>query len=307
MKEHRNALYAMYQFPRDLDKELYLQQIIGHTSNRNELIASFSQRINSFHVYICEITIQNQRVVFSSSSSSPMSSRTYENYMQLQHFMEKGMDSIPWNEVDLDNMIIATYEQDEGTEFPTIDLSKELDITLKIGKEINQVLINQPLTLEFGETEKGKKLYLYDSIEKKNRVLYINKIYHYDIWEEAPPAFEDRLIQLFPKEQVMQIKEQYLIDLEKICPEGMNLAMIEYETEDNVQLNFYSKEYLDERPAPKTSSACTMFFKSDRELGNNGFKSRVCMIKPVEKDFNGSIDVELFSLFMEVPEEIIRI
>jgi hypothetical protein len=33
----------------------------------------------------------------------------------------------------------------------------------------------------------------------------------------------------------------------------------------------------------------------------------VCMIKPVEKDFSGSIDVELFSWYMEIPEEIITV
>ena len=31
------------------------------------------------------------------------------------------------------------------------------------------------------------------------------------------------------------------------------------------------------------------------------------MIKPVPKDFNGSIEVELLSWFIEIPEEIINI
>ncbi|MBZ9636524.1 hypothetical protein [Clostridium sp. FP1] len=47
-----------------------------------------------------------------------------------------------------------------------------------------------------------------------------------------------------------------------------------------------------------------MLFKSDKKLGGNGFKSRVCLIKPVEKDFNGSIYVELFSYLVVIPEEI---
>jgi len=76
--------------------------------------------------------------------------------------------------------------------------------------------------------------------------------------------------------------------------------------EGYMQLNFYSKEYLDKRPVHKSSSSM-MFFKSDKELGSNGFKSRICMIKSVDKDFNGSIDVELFSRYMEIPEEIITV
>lgn len=307
MEEHKNVLWAMYQLPCHLDKGIYSEEKTEYSSNRNEMINNISKKMSSPHIHISEIMIQKQKVIFSSSTARAMSDRTCEGYIHLQHFIEKGMDTTNWNEVDLANIIMVTYEQKESEEFPAIDLSKELDITLKVSKDFNQVLINQPLTLEFGEIEKGKKLYFYDSIEKKNRIFYINKMNHYDIWEEVNRNLEDQLMQVFPKEQIMQVKEQYLIGLEKTCPEGMNLAMLEYETEDDVQLNFYSKEYLDERPAPKTSSVSTMLFKSDRELGSNGFKSRVRMIKPVEKDFNGSIDVELFSLFMEVPEEIITI
>lgn len=86
----------------------------------------------------------------------------------------------------------------------------------------------------------------------------------------------------------------------------MNLAILEYESDNDVQLNFYSKEYLDKEPVYKNSSS-SMFFKSHKELGNNGFRSGICMIKPVEKDFNGCIDVVLFSQFVEIPEELITV
>lgn len=307
MQEHKNVLWAMYQLPCHLDEGIYSEERTEYTSNRNEMINNISKKMSSPHIHISEIMIQNQKVIFSSSTARALSDRTCEGYIQLQHFIEKGMDTTNWNEVDLANIIMVTYEQKESGEFPEIDLSKKLDITLKVSKYFNQVLINQPITLEFGEIEKGKKFYFYDSIEKKNRIFYIDKMNHYDIWEEVNSNLENQLMQVLPKEQFMQMKEQYLIGLEKTCPKEMNLAMLEYETEDGVQLNFSSKEYLDERPAPKTSSASTMLFKSDSELGRNGFKSRVHMIKPVEKDFNGSIDVELFSVFMEVPEEIITI
>ena len=307
MEEHKNVLWAMYQLPCHLDEGIDSEEKTEYTSNRNEMINNISKKMSSPYIHIFEIMIQNQKMIFSSSSERSISDRTCEGYMQLQHFIEKGMATTNWNEVDLANIIIVTYDQKESEEFPAIDLSQKLDITLKVSKGFKQVLINQPITLEFGEIEKGKKLYFYDSIEKKNRIFYIDKMNHYDIWEEVNRNLEDHLMQVLPKEQIMEVKEQYLIGLEKTCPEGMNLAMLEYETEDGVQLDFYCKEYLDEVPAPKTSSVSTMLFKSDRELGSNGFKSRVHMIKPVEKDFNGSIDVELFSLFTEIPEEIITV
>lgn len=303
-QKHKNVIWIMYQLSSYVNEGINSEERTEYISNRDEMVNIIIKEIHSPNIHISEIMIQNQKMTFASSSMYYMN---YEGYMKLQHFIENGMDTKNWNEVDLANIVIVAYEQKESEKFPTINLSNKLDITLKVSKVFKQVLINQPMTLEFGEIGKGKKFYFCDSIEKKNRVFYIDKMNHYDIWEEVNHNLEDQLIQVLPKEQFMQMKEQYLLGLEKTCPEGMNLAMLDYETEDGVQLNFYSKEYLDERPAPKTSSASTMFFKSDRELGSNGFKSRVCMIKPVEKDFNGSIDVELFSLFMEIPEEILTV
>jgi hypothetical protein len=304
--ENRNVLWTMHQLPCNVDEGMDLNERTEYTSNRDEMVNNIIKEISSPTVHISEITIQNQKITIASSRASHISYMNYEGYMQLQHFMEMGMDITNWNDVDLDNIFISAYEQNKNEEFPTIDLSKKLDITLKVSSEFKQVLINQPITLRFSEIEKGNKFYFYDSIKTKNCICYIDKIEYYDIWEEANLHFEHERMQAFTKEQIKQMKEQYLDGLEEICPKGMNLVVLEYESENNVQLNFYSKEYLDKKPVHKNSSS-TMFFKSDNELGTNGFKSRVCMIKPVEKDFNGSIDVELFSWYMEIPEEIIAV
>lgn len=229
----------------------------------------------------------------------------YEKLMQLQHFVEKGMTTTNWDEEDLENLFIATYEQKENEAFPEIHLSKELEFTIKIAKEFKPVLINQPIQLEFGEMQKGKEFYFYDSIEQKNRIFYVDKIEHYDIWEEANNHFDNDKMQALPEEQLKQMKESYLACIEQTCPKGMDLAMLEYETQDDIQLDFYSKEYLDQHPI-KHATSCAMFFKSDNEFGINGYRSRVCLIKPIEKNFYGNLDVELFSMYIEKPEEILK-
>jgi len=307
LEDNKSVLWAMYKLPCSIDERIDLEERKKCTSNREEMVNNISQELNCSHIYISEIMIQNQKITFSSSSASPVYYMNYKGYMQLQHFVEKGMSTTNWNEVDLKNIIIAAYEQNKSKEFPVIDLSKELDIIIKVNKEFKQVLINQPITMNFGKMEKGKKLYFYDSIEKRNRVFYINKIEHYDIWKEVNHNFENERIAALPKEQLKQMKEEYITNMEKICSKGMNLAILEYETEDDMQLNFCAKEYLDEKPVHDNSSSAMMFFKSDKKLGNNGFKNQMCMIKPIEKDFNGSIDIELFSFFMEMPEEVIRV
>lgn len=306
-EEHRNVLWLMYQMPYDTDELTDLEEREEYTSNRDEMINNISKRMKQNNFYISEIYIQNQKMTFSSSSSGCIKGNPYEGYMRLQHFIESGMSTTNWDEVNVSNIVIAAYEQREQEEFPEIDFSKKLDIKIKINKEFKQVLINQPIQLKFGEVEKGNKLYFYDSMEKKERIFYIDKMEHYDIWEDANKKFNSEEMQAFPKEQIQQMKENYLACLKETCPKGMNLAIIEYETEDDVQLDFYSKEYLDKKPIRKNSSSTMMFFKSDKKLGINGFKSRVSMIMPVEKEFNGSIDAELFSWYLEIPEEVITV
>ena len=94
------------------------------------------------------------------------------------------------------------------------------------------------------------------------------------------------------------MKKEHIAYLEEICPQGMNLAILEYESEDDITLNFYSKEYLDKKPVHRTYALASVFFTINEEIGINGFKRQVSMLKPIKKDFNGIIEVEVFSCFL---------
>lgn len=306
-EEHRNVLWVMHQLPCHPEEDGEFRERSEYTTNRDEMSRSIYKRMGSPSLYISEIVFQKQKMVFTSSSSKYMNTMDYEGCMQLQHFMENGMDTTGWEEAAVERMVITAYEQEAKGEFPAIDLSREPDITVKVGRAFGEVLINQPLSLEFGEIEKGRRFHFQDAFENKNRIFYIDGLVRYDLWGETKKKFEDEQLKALPEEQARQIKEQYMASIEKICPEGMDLALLEYETEDGAQLNFYAREYLDEKPVHETSMISMMFFSPEKEMGMNGFKSRMCMIKPVEKDFNGSIDIELFSWNMDLPEETITV
>lgn len=307
-EEHRNVLWAMYQLPYDMMNSEIDEVGCKYASNREELAANIRDRMKPHHIHIDELTIQNQKMNFSGSTAGPIQRNDYEGYMKLQHFVEKEMIAADWDSVNLNNLVIAKYEQADGGEFPTINQSADLEITIKLSPDFKQMLVNQQMTLELGEMEKGIKLYFYEPGENKERTYYINRIYSYDIWKEIDEKFEAERLKILPKEEVMEMKKSYCAHLEKICPRGMNLAMLEYETENGEQLEFYTKEYLDKEPTPKTSTESTiMLFKPDRKFGDNGFKCGVCMLKPIEKDFKGKIDVELFSFIMTLPEEVITV
>ncbi|MBV7274872.1 hypothetical protein JMF89_10430 [Clostridiaceae bacterium UIB06] len=307
LEENRNVLWAIYRLPYCLNEERDIEEIPEYASNREEMINSFSQELNSYYIHISEIIIQKQKMTFSSSRSSYMYGMGHEGYMQLQHFVEIGMSTINWDEVDLGEMAIVAYVQNQNEDFPSIDLSEELDITLKVDRESKQVLINQSMCVEFSEMEKGNRFCFYGSFEKRTHFFYIDKVGHHDIWEESNRIFESEWAKSLSQNQIEQMKKEHTAHLEEICPKGMNLLILEYESEDDIQLNFYSKEYLDKKPVHRTSALALAFFTINKELGINGFKRQVSVIKPIKKDFNDSIDVELFSYFLEIPEEIVKV
>lgn len=306
-EEDRNVFWMMYNQPSNVDLKIDLEERSEYASNRDEMIDDVSREMKPHHFSISEIHIQGKKMTFSSYRASCMGNMNFEGRMQLQHFIERGISTKNWDEVDLSNIVIASYKQSEDEEFPEIDLSRELDITIKVNSEFKQVLANKPMTLEFGEAKKGDTLSFYDSIGNQERTFYINKMEHYDVWKDVSEKFESEEIRGLSEERIKEIKEKYFICLKEICPKGMNLARLEYESEDDIQLNFYSKEFMDRKPAPKASSSSMMLFKSDKEFGINGFKSRLSMIMPVDKNYSGSIDVELFSWYLKIPEEVITI
>ena len=102
------------------------------------------------------------------------------------------------------------------------------------------------------------------------------------------------------------IHKRHIEALESICPRNKNLAVIKYETTDNVQLNFMMKDYLDSEPIRHNSATAIGFISSSKEVGINGNKVRECVLQPIDKDFSGELEMELFSRYIEIPKEIIQ-
>ncbi|WP_198006284.1 hypothetical protein [Alkaliphilus oremlandii] len=315
-EKHRNALWVLYEGASGSSEEMEDiyeidgEERIGNKTNRQDIVDPMHRERNARNIgFISEITIQNQKLIFTSSQGYHLHDRHYEGYMQLQHFIEKGLDLEGLNEINVNNLVIQCYAQDENPEFPEIDLSKALDITLKIGSDFKRELMDPPMAsiqLRFKEYEKEHKFSFFDPVENENIEFYINKMEHYDVWEETKKRVEKEWPKIASKDEIEQIKGELFDTIEQICPKGMDLAIMEYESEKDVQLNFYTTEYLDSKPIHRSSSV-GMIFSPENKLGQNGFTNRICMLKPVAKDFNEAIEIELLYWFREIPEEIIHI
>ena len=46
-----------------------------------------------------------------------------------------------------------------------------------------------------------------------------------------------------------------------------------------------------------------MWFSKEEGLGVNGYKLRECVLQAIDKDFDGDLEIELFSRYQQIPGE----
>lgn len=257
---------------------------------------------------ISKMIIQGQLMTFNFSQSTFCTEQDYGTYMKLQHFIEKGLELESFADAELNRLVLTCYEQDLSEPCPIFDLDKELEITLKFNRTFRKIPTQiEPIVLEFGGSKEEIKRSFYDPIYEENRFFYINGWTPYDIWEESKEILSRTSSPGFTDEQWQQVKEQHFRSILSICPQGKNLALIKYEAENDIQLDFYAQNYLDAKPLSEWyRSGMSKSFGSDRK-GPHGLRHRQDVIGPVDKTFSGSFVVELLSYSLELPELTIKL
>jgi hypothetical protein len=156
-------------------------------------------------------------------------------------------------------------------------------------------LVEQPVTL----TVVGKyqcKLRFQDAVTGEEHWAQINRVYLLDMWAEMAKTFTDSKLQKqMTPEQIAQAKSDFEERFLEICPKGMHFPIIEYECEEGISLNFYSKAYLDAvRVHSSRSSSMGFIVGLGQPTGILGLKLKAAIIQePVPAD-TVSIEAELF-------------
>ncbi|NLM44355.1 MAG: hypothetical protein GX201_10135 [Clostridiales bacterium] len=306
VEKDKNSLWVLYEnhnLNDDSCDEEYHEEFYTEreemTTNREEFLHHIKESHRQKYFHIKDMEMQGNIIRFGSSTSSPIYDRNIEGKMHLQHFVEKGLISEEWDEKRLENLVIARYDQMEDEELPKIDKTKELSVVLRIDRDIREVAIQHPFVVKFGKQDIGTKVTYYDETLEKESYFFIDEIYSYDPYEdilEKSKQIED------PEERENMI-QHITKALETVCPKGKKLAVIKYETEDETQLRFVMKDYLEAKPVHSCSSIG--FICKNDEIGINGYKLKECVMQSIDKDFNGELEIELFSKYVVIAEETI--
>lgn len=303
VEKDKNSLWTISEKKAFNQDEFRSGEDDGFKSNREELLSNIQIGNSDRNIFLKEMEIQGQTIEFGLSTSSHIYDMNREGVMRLQHFVEKALIPEEWDHVILEDLVISQHQQIEGQAPPSIDKNKELDISLNIAPNSIEIPIGYSFKLALGKYDKGKKFIYYDEELEKEKYFFVNEIYSFNPYEELEKQVEDIEDEEIRENTRGMLKEA----LEILCPKDKYLAVIKYETGDDTQLSFNMKEYLDSKPIVCNSAAGILWGSGGGEVGPNGYKLQECVLKPVDRDFTGELELELLSRIMKIPGEKIKI
>lgn len=165
-------------------------------------------------------------------------------------------------------------------------------VSITLGQYSKRIPVKKKMTLNItGQSEDVKpKKYV---LPQEDYPIWIDRVYLYDPWEGEEEQFSDpELLECFSQEMLEELKEQNERQMERICPKGKYLPLIEYESEDNRQLEFFDAHYLSQ-PINCSGKTVDFLVRPDQKRGTMGYPLRGELLQtPVDADC-GSICVEV--------------
>lgn len=306
-QDGRQTLWCFYPSP-NLHNELLPQS----AAFREMLTLSCR---NDPPVFMTEMTLQGH--VFAFGSTEFRYTHIGDGarfYFPLQHFAERGVDLSVFDDMDVSKLVIAVSEIRDGVPFEDLAPIMDGDIRFNIPGDSQPRPIGQVYELPL-DTDLADIRRTYTDDDGAERGFYINRVTRYDIWKEhdaedakgelVARMREDMKNNNFSDQQIEEMLKGYYAQREAICPRGFDLAVVEYETEDDRQLQFYYKDVLDRELRSIAGGAASHGYGTDK--GPHGFLLQTCTLnyKPILRDFTGNLTVELFAHFIVVPPETI--
>jgi hypothetical protein len=229
-----------------------------------------------------------------SSEHQRLSIQGWEPILILSEFLRHGWQPDGMDFQSIDMLFLASLELNgDYTAIPAFGENPELRFTM--GPDSVSYLVEQPITLTVGGEYQGK-LRFKDVAAGEEHWAQINRVYLSNIWEDMGKIFADSKMQeQMTPEQIAQAKSHLDEQLLEICPKGMCFPIIEYECEEGISLNFYSKAYLDAvRVRRRSCSSIGFIVRPDQPTGILGLKLKAAVIQePVPGD-TVCIEAELF-------------
>lgn len=234
-----------------------------------------------------------------------LNSKDGESVLFLSELLRNGWnpEGVDYQNIDMLFLISIEFAGD-FTEIPKFDDNAKLHFTMN--KDCVSYLIEQPVILTVNE-EYREKLWFKNKETDEEHWTQINRVYLMDVWSDMEKNLSDpKLLEHMTKKQIEEAKMHIEKSLIEVCPKGMYYPVIEYESEEDISLEFHTKEFLDSKPVHHGNGSIGFIIRSDNSTGILGTKLKAAIIQEPVSGNTKIIEAELFQYYKTLtPEDII--
>lgn len=203
----------------------------------------------------------------------------------LAHFLSSGAHPAKLKEADLDQLLLVKMNvQGSYKKLPFVkpDLRR---LSFSFQNKVQVVPVKKKMKVTMGDSF-PRKLSFKEPDGSGRHEFYIERVYLEDIRADQMALLEDpQFLSEIPEGELEHVKQALLQSLDQICPEGKVIPVIEYETDENLTLEFYENDYLSAEYKEDYNSQAELLLvmEPEEEKGRHGMTLRACaMAAPVD-------------------------
>ncbi len=256
----------------------------GIRTQRRTLREDREERFSYLHC--SEFRFGNKNLQVQGGSGEPLGYAEH-NQRTIQLFMD--MISAGWQipawlkDTEWDDLMLITLTM-TGDVKKLPGYSPDMPVTICHGISWTRHILEKTVTLQVGKS----RSFSFTDHEGDVVRCYVNNVLLIDVWADMEKQWSDpKIAEKFSPEQLQQARKFSQDALEQNVPKGMCYIGVEYECTKDINLSFYTKQFLGSRPETRRGSSSMLMvrMKPDRETGTHHLPLRGCMIQtPVAPD-----------------------
>ncbi|MDD4781214.1 MAG: UPF0158 family protein, partial [Tissierellia bacterium] len=255
---------------------------------------------------IKSVSIDEMEFEINVTENRPLSFKDGESVLFLSELLRNG-----WNPEDIDyqsiDMLLLTSIEFAGDFAVIPEFDDNVKLHFNMNKDNVSYLVEQTVTLTVNG-EYPEKLWFKNKEDSEEHWAQINRVYLLDIWADMEKNLSDpKLLDHMNKEQINEARRNIEKSLIEVCPKGMYYPVIEYESEDDISLEFHTREFLDSKPVHHENGSIGFIIRPDKPTGILGKKLKSAIIQEPVLGNTDIIEAELFQYHRTVTLEDINL
>jgi len=277
---------------------------VTHESETNRIMMVSREKVTQPFKPIKSVFIGDIEFEVSGSENHRLNVQDGESVLFLSELLRNGWNPEGIDYQDIDMLFLTSLDLvGDFTEIPYFENNLVIHFTMR--KDSTSYLVEQPITLTVNGNY-PEKLWFKNKETGEENWAQINRVYLMDMWVDMEKTFSNpNLLKHMTIEQIATTKKDFGEKFLEICPKGMCYPIVEYECEEYISLQFYTKNYLESKPVHK-NGGMGFIVGTEKATGILGMKLKAAIIQePVIAD-TVSIEAELFQYYKTTtPDDII--